>query len=269
MILRALSIALLSLFWVNAQALVLTATPLETEAEAKELYQPVADLLSEKLGQEVIFEYSVDWLTFSKHIIASDYDLILSEPHIVAYVTSKTSVLSMDAIAKLPGTQKFHVIVSADSEFSDIKQLESQSICMLPSPNFSGVMIMKEFKNPVTQPLVVEVRGDYDEVYAKFRKNRCTAAVIDDASFQRISTVDENIQSIYTTISSPNLGLAVSQRLPHADRKLVEEVLTDPEVIAAFEKLFLKYSNGKGPFEEADNNNFSKFNILPGVVWGW
>lgn len=267
--LQTIAASLAFLVSTASQALVITATPLENESEAKTIYEPVAELLSEALGIEVVFEHSGDWLTFSKKIIASDYDMILSEPHITAYVTSKTSVLSMNALARLPGELKYHVIVAADSDSESLKDLQTARICMLPSPNFSGVMLMKEFTNPVSQPLVIEVRGSYDNVYQYFNKKRCDAAVIDDSSFQRLSTIDTNIKSIYETKTSPNVGLSVSERIPTADREIISNALKNPENAEKLQKLFSKYSDGKGPFDAAQNKDFQDFNILPGVVWGW
>lgn len=268
-IIKKIAATSLLLASMSSQALLLTATPLESESEAKAIYEPVAELLSDALGVEVTFEYAVDWLNFSKKIIASDYDLILSEPHIVAYVTSNTSILSMDAGAKLPGDVKFHVVVDADNSASNLKSLQSSSICMLPSPNFSGVLIMKEFTNPVIQPVVREVHGDFNQVYETFKKKRCNAAVIDDKSYQRLLTAEEPIKSVHETRVSPNIGLALSQRIQRADRKMIVDALTSASTQERLSKLFARHSSGQGPFKEADNDTYKGLNILPGVVWGW
>ncbi len=253
----------------SAEALVLSASPLESEADAQRIYAPVAELLSDALGVEVVFEYGADWLTFSRKLIASDYDLILSEPHIAAYASSKTSVLSMNVISRLPGELKYHVIVSQDNAANNLQDLQSSQICMLPSPNYSGVLIMKEFTNPVVQPSVVQVQGNDDKIFSYFKKGRCAAAVINDLNYQRLLTAGEQIKSIYTTVTSPNFGLTVSQRIPQADRELINNALQDPANADRLNVLYSTYSAGQSPFVSTDSAAYQPFNILPGVVWGW
>lgn len=250
-------------------ALLFTSSPLEEPQAAEALYEPMAQIFSDALGIDVSFEHSRDWQYFSKQVLNSNYDILLTQPHIIAYVTSYESQLSMSALARLPGQIRHHVVVNKDNTADSLKSLSTARICMLPSPNYSGVMIKKEFTNPVSQPVVREVNGSDTEVYAKFKQGGCDAAVIDDKNFQRLSTAGEAIKSIYQTQASPNLGLAINQRVAPADRKLIIDALQDPAVIEKLAGLFNKYSSGNGPFEDASNADYESFNILPGVVWGW
>lgn len=253
-----------------SQALLMTASPLEGQAAAEELYVPMAKVLSDALGFEVNFEYSRDWQNFSKQVLANSYDLILADPHIIAFATkSSNGGLFMDVMTRLPGQIKLNVVVQSSSDKSSLKSLERSRICMLPSPNYSGVMIKKEFTNPVIQPAVREVKGSYNEVFEKFKKGGCDAAVIDDKSFQRLTAAGEDIKSIYQSKASPNLGLAISQRITPTDRALIVQALQDPATKEKLANIFNKYSSGSGPFEDATNEDYQPFNILPGVVWGW
>ena len=254
----------------NSQAsLLMGGSPLEDTKVAESLYAPMAEILGEALGIDVSVDYSRDWQYFSKEILNSSYDILLTEPHIIAYVTSYESQLSMSALARLPGQVQHHVVVNQDNTADSLASLNTARICMLPSPNFSGVMIKKEFTNPVSQPVVREVKGSYSNVYEKFKQGRCDAAVIDDINFQRLKTAGEAIKSVYQTQASPNLGLAINQRVAPADRELIIEALQDPTVIEKLAGIFNKYSSGQGPFEEASNADYELYNILPGVVWGW
>lgn len=268
-ILKTILIAATLLLSMQCHALVLTASPLEGEKEAEELYGPMAKILSEALGVEVIFDYSRDWQNFSKKIFDSSYDLILTDAHIIAYVTSYASGMSMDVMARLPGQIVYHVIVKSDNSASNLKSLSTSRICMLPSPNYSGVMIKKEFTNPVLQPGVREVSGNDTDVFNKFKQGGCDAAVINDVSFQQLTATGEPIKSIHQTRLSPNLGLAISQRIAIADRALIVKALQDPANKDKLAGIYDKFSSGKGPFENSDNKDYQDFNILPGVIWGW
>ena len=185
-IIRTIALSATLLFSAGTQAFVLTAAPLENQAKSNALYQPLAKLLSEALELEVTFAYAEDWQHFSKNIIADRYDIILAEPHIAAYVTSYDSILSMNVLSRLPGQQLFHAIVASDSNASRLKDLQTSRICMLPSPNFSGVLLKKEFTNPVSQPVTIEVRGNFEKIYQYYKKGRCNAAVIDDKLFKKL-----------------------------------------------------------------------------------
>lgn len=252
-----------------SQALLMTAAPLEDEAEAQDLYGPIAAMLSASLGTEVTFEHSRDWQYFSKQIQSGSYDIILAPPHIAAYQTSYNSVASMSLLVRLPGQLQYHVIVKGDSTKDKLSKLQSSRICMLPSPSYSGVILMKQFKNPVSQPTIVEVRGGYDDVYIKFQKKRCHAAVVDNNTYARLTAAGEDVKSIYTTLSSPNFGLTVSQLVQPADRTLIIQTLQSPEASEKLETLFVKYSAGQAPFIDTNNSDYEKFNFLPDSVWGW
>lgn len=268
-IFRTIALGTALLFSIHSQAVVLTATPLENAAEAKAIYQPVADLLTEALGLEVTFEYAEDWQHFSKNIIADRYDIILAEPHIAAYATSYNSILSMNVLTRMTGEQTFHTVVAADSGAGSLKSLQTSRICMLPSPNFSGVLLKKEFTNPVSQPITIEVRGGFEKVYEYFKKGRCDAAMINEKLLHKLQAEGESIKSIFKTKTSPNTALTVSQRLPPADRKLLVDALQNTDNNAKLKALHTKYGSMDIPFIPANNDDYVDFNILPGVVWGW
>lgn len=250
-------------------ALVIGASPLANKAEAASIYEPLATLLSGALDIEVTYEHAQDWQQFTKSLFADHYDIIVAEPHIAAYVSDYDSVLGFNVLSRLPGRLSFHTIVAEDNQATSLKNLASSRICMLPSPNFSGVLLKKEFTNPVTQPMTIEVRGGFDKVYSKFSKGRCHAAMISDQQLQQLQAQGAAIKSIFHTKASPNQAIAVSQRVPPADRQMITEAIHSADSINTLQKLYSTLSGGESPFIPSNNDEYKSFNILPGVIWGW
>lgn len=247
----------------------LTASPTLPAEQAKEIYEPVAKLLSEKLGIEVGFHYENNWQEFSKKLLSDEYHLVFSEPHITAYLADIKSDYAMDAPLKLSGNIVFHVVVKKENKSKTLKSLGAARICMLPSPNFSGVIIKKEFSNPVVQPVIVATSGNFESVYRHFQKGVCDAAVIDEASYKKHKASGGDIYSIYTSSKTPNTSLAVSQRVSVSDRSIIIDALTNPENQAILKALTQVYGDENTTFEKTSREEFIPFNILPGVVWGW
>jgi|GEM_PF-6696996 len=260
---------LITLFNSQAMALVIGASPVADKTEAAAIYEPLAALLSEALDVEVVYEHAQDWQQFTKSLFDDHYDIMLVEPHIAAYVSDYDSILGFNLLARLPGKLSFHAVVKEDSSASSLKSLATSRICMLPSPNFSGVLLKKEFTNPVTQPMTIEVRGGFDKVYSSFSKGRCHAAMISDQQLQKLQEQDAAIKSVFHTKTSPNQALAISQRVPPSDRKMITDALYSTDNNEKLQKLYATYSGGAAPFTPSSNEEYKSFNILPGVVWGW
>lgn len=269
MFFRSLAAFFVLVVAIPCNALLLTATPTLAPEKAESVYKPIAELLAESLGVPVEFEYTDDWQKFSYNVLASEYDLIMAEPHIIAYVSSPDSNLSMNVPIKLDATTRFHVVVRSNSPYKTLKDLGSARICMRPSPNFSGVMIKREFSNPVIQPVVIEIKGGFDAVYSYFKKKRCHAAVINENTYQQLKKSGEVIRSVHETLDSPSLALAISQRVSSNDKKVISDTLINRENALFIEPLVEQYTEKKAPFVKTQFSEFESFNILPGVVWGW
>lgn len=270
MLVRSLTALVIYMLAIPCQAsLLLTATPTLSVEKAHDIYKPVAALLTDALGIPVEFGYTENWQEFSYKVLANEYDMILAQPHIAAYVSSPDSNLFMDVPVRLDQNTRFHVVVDESSAAEKLKDLSYSRICMRPSPNFSGVIIKREFSNPVIQPVVIEVNGGFDEVYQRFKRKRCQAAVINDDTYQRLNTAGEAIRSIYTTPDSPNLALAVSTRIPPPDMEIISNALKNAGNIEKLSPLFKHHANKKALFVSTRQKELEPFNILPGVVWGW
>lgn len=247
----------------------MSASPTLQPEQAEALYQPVAKLLSEKLNIDIDFQYDGNWQEFTKHLFADEYHVIVTEPHVAAYLADVKSNLAMILPLRLEGDVFFHVVVNGDHKATSLKSLRSRRICMLPSPNFSGVMIKKEYSNPVVQPVVVEVKGDFNNIYQRFQEGLCEAAVIDDETYQNALAQGDFIRSVHTTVKAPNVGLVLSERVSVPDRAVIVKALTNVENSSVLQPLAAAYGSDQETFTITDGEIFRPFNILPGVVWGW
>ena len=65
--------------------LILTAPPRETPEDGHVVYAPLAEYLSQFLGESVIYEHPINWKEYEKRMKNDEYDIIFDGPHFAAW----------------------------------------------------------------------------------------------------------------------------------------------------------------------------------------
>lgn len=249
--------------------LILTAPPRESAEEGKQTFDPLAKLMTEIIGETVVYQQPSDWTTYSAEMRAGKYDIVFDGPHFAAW---RIKHLNHTPVAKLPGSLDFVVISRWDDKrISRMRDLASQVVCGLPSPNLATMTVLAQFSNPVLQPEVYEVKGGFKEVIDALKEGKCRAAVTRDNAYKKLTDDEKKLfRVIYKSPGYPNQTFTVGDRVkPQARQKLVA-ALTTKKPIPAAEKVFAQFSKNAQFFEPTQTAEFTDLeSLLEGVVWGW
>lgn len=268
-----LLLALLGVFSANAEErdpnlFILTAPPRESPERAREIYEPLARLLTQQLGIQVKYEQPFDWMDYSTRMRGDYYDIIFDGPHFAAW---RMKHLQHAAVARLPGNLSF-VIIGRDN---DVRQARMRDIlngrlCGLASPNLGTLAVLSEFTNPIVQPDLYEV-DDISTVYQLFQSGACRSAVVQEKFYRKLpDTERKNLRIIYTSDSFPEQTVTVSRRVTDRQRAVLAELLTRPSGIEGTQELLRQFSKQAKSFVKARPTDYAGLeDLLEGVVWGW
>lgn len=261
-----MSVLLMTLFYIpSGYALTLSASPSPSDtASQEERYQRIVDVIRQHTEyKDLEFAPEKKWGEFSRKLISKQYDILIAEPHIIAYSANYQAGLKMRVLARFSGELSYHLVVKNDAKAQTVKDLEQMRICMRPSPSLGNILITKLYKNPVTIPTTVSINQSDASIMKQFSKRRCDAAVVSDDFYKSIAEQNQ-FRSIHQTQSTLNLGISMSDKIQPENRAIILRELKKlnlSEISPAYGK--------NQTIIDAKNEDFESFDILAGLVWGW
>ncbi|MGD8938229.1 MAG: PhnD/SsuA/transferrin family substrate-binding protein [Gammaproteobacteria bacterium] len=247
---------------------VLTAPPRENANLGKETYQPLADYLSQVLGEKVVYQQPSGWFDYTQKMRDGRYDIIFDGPHFAAW---RVKHLQHIPIAVLPGTLDFVLVAKAnDQKVNKTKDLNGKKICGMLSPNLGTSLVYELFENPVLQPVIEEVSGGMREVHKAFNSGHCRAAILRNHYYDNLpDTQKVSLKIIGKTKSMPNQTITVSKRLEKNAQQIADFMVSQKGAMAA-QGLLRRYSRSAPYFEATSSDRYEGIeDLLEGVVWGW
>jgi len=113
------------------------------------------------------------------------------------------------------------------------------------------------------------VRGE-DKVLSDFTSGKCTAAVLRDKTFYKMSDADRAAYKIvYKSPVAPNDAITTSAKLTPEQRKALSALLTNPETATVARPIFDRFSKKANAFDVADPDEFKGFEDLLEIAHGW
>lgn len=249
--------------------LIFSAPPREKPAKGNQLYGPIAESLSVMLGEKVTYQHPRDWLSYSMKMRRGDYDLIFDGPQFASW---RMEHIQHVPLVRLKGHLGFFIVTKKDSGLNNIQDLVAKKICGLASPNLATISMLREFKNPVRQPLFVETKGGMKGVFSKLKEGKCIAAVMRDGFFK--NKLPDDVRSQYKIIwkskRMPNQTITASKRIPAQLREQIVASLTTEKGASSASSLFKRFSKKSKQFIASKDVEYDELNkLLEGVVWGW
>ena len=247
---------------------ILTAPPRENADLGKETYEPLAEYLSQLLGDKVVYQQPNGWFDYTQKMRDGRYDIVFDGPHFAAW---RVKHLQHIPIAVLPGTLDFILIAKAnDQEVNKAKDLNGKKICGMLSPNLGTSLVYELFENPVLQPVIEEVSGGMREVYKAFVNGQCRAAILRNQYYHGLPGTEKvGFKIIAKTESLPNQTITISKRLEKNAQQIADFMVSREGAMAA-QGLLKRYSQSAPYFEATNTNRYEGIeDLLEGVVWGW
>lgn len=247
----------------NANALIIMSiSPGLDEAEYRELYQPIADELSEVIQEEVRLDYSGDWLTFSKRMRRGDFDLVIDGPHFIAWRLRPIN-LGHRGLAQLAGSESYSLVTSRDSERQRLEDFNNVEICSRNSPAIGTVYFLSRFTNPVLQPRIIQRESGEASLEAMV-DGRCEAAIIRS---DRISQ-SQGFRVVAKSPNFPKPGITIRSNMPSSVQDLIRDYFVGNEEAA--QKLSRNWEfEEDAAIEPFEVSRFETVDLLTAKIWGW
>jgi ABC-type phosphate/phosphonate transport system substrate-binding protein len=262
---------LLAIFFISSHAvadLILSAPPRENPSQGKELYEPIAEKLSDLLGEKVVYQQPKNWADYTNKMRDGYYDIIFDGPHFVAW---RQKNLKHTPVASLPGSLEFFIVTSKENiQLNNARDLVGKKICGMPSPHLATDLVYDLFKNPVLQPTIYEVKGGQRNSFQAFKDGKCVATIFRSTLYNKLPDEErKNLKIVVKTRTLPNQTISVSQRLQKQANTIADFLVSKDGAITA-NNLLSRYSGRKKQFIKAKPEKFvGAADILEGVVWGW
>lgn len=271
---RQITIILVSLFlYSSAHAELLFASPpRETAAAGLKQYGPLAERLSEVLGEKVTYEQSKGWLFYQRDMRADKFDIVFDGPHFMSW---RMKQFGHTLAAKLPGNLAFVVVAAKGAkgfnnlEINSVEDLINVPVCGLAPPNLASMTLLAQYKNPVSLPRLV-TKKSMGKVYKALRDGECKAAVLRDKFYAKKVPEEERagLKVIFRSEPVANQGITLSSRVSAEQaEKIIAELTKVSVATAPTLKRFAGKAEKMFPAENAEYEAYNK--LLTGVVFGW
>lgn len=206
--------------------LVFSAPPRGSYQEEVATYQPVVDLLSKVLGRKVVYQYSDNWLSYSKDMTEGKYDIVFDGP---AFNGWRIEKLSHTPIVRLPEDFVFVVITRADNDrIKQVKDLAGRLVCAHAPPNLGTLTMLSLFDNPAREPVIVETKG-WDNSYKAMLDGKCAATVLPIKNLSKNDNGPKRLtKTLYQHKAMPNQAISVGPRIsPELQKKIAQALLSE------------------------------------------
>ncbi|HSH43093.1 MAG TPA: PhnD/SsuA/transferrin family substrate-binding protein, partial [Arenicellales bacterium] len=251
-----------------AQALVFVAQPQESVETGEKVFQPIAELLSEKTGQPWTYQHPDNQLNYVDYLVEDRAELYLGDPHFVGY---QLEVNSQRLLAQVPDQD--WVLVAPQSSTGKLLGANVTSsfscteapTCALPPPDL-GMLLFSNLEvfanNPLRHPMLVSVE-DAAEVVEGVLGERCYCGVTRRALLENLSEADRGqlaIRSLQTTLGA---AFTVSDRVSPALADQIQAALLSPEGAEATRAMRERLYGGAELIEPSDTGRYlSSSNLL-------
>ncbi len=264
-------VAFSNAFSVPAQAdLLFTAPPRESLERGEELYGPLARLLTTELGVKVVYEHPRNWKKYTDKMQSDAYDIVFDGPHFAAW---RIKHLGHVPVVRLPGELSFAVIVHRDAKELTIPRdlvKTNTPLCGMPPPQLATLLVLRQFSNPVIQPVIYETLG-LQEGYELFRAGKCKAAVFNTKILDKLPAEEKaQFRVLFTSGDAlPEQTITVSKRVTESQRAILARLLTRPEGLPATAELLKQFTKQAKSFKPANSQDYPGLETLLEEMWGW
>ncbi len=220
---------------------VFSAPPRGSYQHEMALYSPIANYLSKVTGKHFVFQYSDNWLSYSKNMTDGAYDLVFDGP---AFNGWRVDRLGHTPLVKLPEPFVFVVVAKAnDTQITDMATLAGHSVCAHAPPNLGTLTLLNQFTNPSRQPYLIVVKG-WDKSYRGLISGKCEATVLPLTNLKKYDNGSTKLTKIiYQARALPNQAISAGPRIPPAMQKQIQRALLSDEGRAVTAKLVAAYAS--------------------------
>lgn len=258
------------IFFVNSNVfadLVFSAPPRGTEVDERATYEPMVFAMSRAIGEKIRYVYPRDFNEYSSDMQKGRYDIVFDGPHFSQW---RVINLHHTLLVNLPENLQFLIIAPvADSNINTLKDLVFESVCAQWTPQLGTLMLLQNYYDRMVEPNLHLVHGE-DKVYSEFENKKCTAAVLRDKSFYKMSEAQRAAYKVvYKSPIAPNDAITADDKVSPAQRKALVALLTNPKTAKVAHAVFDRFSKNATAFVVAKPEQFKGLDQLLLLAFGW
>jgi ABC-type phosphate/phosphonate transport system substrate-binding protein len=237
--------------------------PREAATKAEEIYQPIADYLSQATGKKFSIKPADNWLKYDTEMQKGAYDLVFDGPQFIGWRMAKQAHAPL---VSLDGNLVFVVITRKDDlRAHGIKEMAGRRVCAVNPPNLATLTLYSQFDNPARQPFLVSA-ASFDDAFQGLTGSKCEAAVMPAAVAAKLDA-QRQTRTLFTSKLLPNQGFSASPRIPLAVQQEITQALLAPAGKAVTAKLRAEYGNKD--LISASRQQYEGLGVLLKDVWGF
>ena len=250
--------------------LVFAAPPRESLERGEELYGPIARLLTAELGVKVVYEHPRNWKKYTEKMQGDKYDIVFDGPHFAAW---RMKYLGHVPVVRLPGELSFVVVIRRDEKriFEPHDLIKTNTpLCGMPPPNLATIAVLRQFSNPIIQPVIYETLG-FQEGYELFRAGKCKAAIFQARFVDKLPPAEKaQLKILFTGGGAlPEQTITVSGRVTESQRATLAALLTRSQGLPATAELLKQFTKQAKNFKTANSEDYPGLETLLEEMWGW
>ena len=199
-----LLLCLLGLAWPlqAAETLKLGIFPYLSAAQLIEQHKPLADYLSQRLGQPVAISSASDFPGFLRRTREGRYDLVLTAPHMGALAILR------DGYQPLATTDnKLHAVIASNrnSDWKNLQQLQNARILLPPKKAIISLLALDTLAAAGLDPRRLDIRftHSHNNALQSVVKRRSDASAFSSPTYQRY--LDQGGNELRVLATSPDI----------------------------------------------------------------
>ena len=218
---------------------ILTAPPRESLQKGRAEYDPIAKAISKLIGKKVIYQQPRNWFDYSIKMRSGAYDIVFDGPHFAAWRIKHSRHVP---VVSLPGNLKFVLLTDRNNDsINNLDDISEMIMCGMLAPNLGTGMIMSQYPDPDTQPMIYESRG-FTDVFRNFQSGECHVAIMRDKAYNKLAKNDKrSIKIIHTTAALPNQTVTIGPNMEKYINK-IRKFLTSSAGSRIARKLLIRFS---------------------------
>ncbi len=248
------------------ESYIFTAPPRGSAEKETKVYAPIAEYMTEITGKKFVYRHPGNWLSYQRNMQRGAYDLVFDGPHFVAWRMAKAKHMPL---VSLPGKLAFVVFTSAgNKDFTKVSQLKGRTVCGLAPPNLATLTLYDQFKNPLRQPLVIEVRS-FPKGYQAVMSGKCVAGVMRDKMFFKLNKKANKGKVIFHSRGIANQAFSAGPRLTKEDQQKITDALLSPTGFVRMKNFHARFNKKGKPLSRATVAAYRDHWKLLKDVWGF
>ena len=266
---KLLAIAALFIFTSSSvfADLIFSAPPRGNEKLERATYEPLVKAMSDAIGEKIRYVYPRDFIQYSVDMQKGRYDIVFDGPHFSQW---RVENLGHTILVNLPEKLQFLVVTpKGKTKVKNLHDLVYETICAQLTPQLGTLMLLQNYYDRAAEPRLHLVHGE-DKVFSDFAAGKCTAAVLRDKTFFKMSAEERATYNvIYKSPIAPNDAITANNKINYKQKQALISLLTNSNQMKVASPIFDRFSRNAAAFSVANVNNFAGLDQLLLLAFGW